>query len=137
VDWSNKDLRLRQRPGAQNLLGLVTFKFPNRFNVYLHDTPFGSAFHRAARDLSHGCVRVEEPEKLAEWVLRGQDGWTRNKIEKAMHGGVEVPVQFEHPIPVYLVYQTVWVRPDGTARFSEDLYGHDAAQLERLRAVES
>jgi L,D-transpeptidase YcbB len=129
VDWRDTDLRLRQRPGAANLLGLVAFRFPNRFDVYLHDTPFDSEFHRAARAFSHGCVRVEEPEALAEWVLRGQDDWTRKRIEEAMHGGVERTVRLEHPIPVHIVYQTVWVGDDGTVRFADDLYGHDVNQL--------
>jgi murein L,D-transpeptidase YcbB/YkuD len=137
VNWKDEDLRLRQRPGAGNLLGLVTFKFPNRFNVYIHDTPFDSAFHRAARDLSHGCVRIEKPEELAEWVLKGQDAWTRRRIEEAMHAGVEQTVKIERPIPVYLVYQTVWVAPDGSALFSDDLYGHDATQLARLAGKSS
>jgi murein L,D-transpeptidase YcbB/YkuD len=132
VDWSDKDLRLRQRPGATNLLGLVTFRFPNRYNVYIHDTPYDSAFHRAARDLSHGCVRIEQPEDLAHWVLKGQEGWTRGRVEAAMHGGVERRVKLEHPVPVYIVYQTAWVADDGSVRFSEDLYGHDSAQLALL-----
>ncbi len=136
VDWRDTDLRLRQRPGAANLLGLVAFRFPNRFDVYLHDTPFDSEFHRAARALSHGCVRLEEPEPLAEWVLRGQDEWTRKRIEEAMHGGVERTVRLEHPIPVHIVYQTVWVGDDGSVRFAEDLYGHDANQLAILARKE-
>jgi L,D-transpeptidase YcbB len=136
VNWSDDDLRLRQRPGAANLLGLVTFKFPNPFDVYIHDTPFDSAFHRAARAVSHGCVRVEEPEALAEWVLRDDGGWTRTRIEEAMHGGVERAVRLEHPIPVHIVYQTVWVADDGSVRFAEDLYGHDARQLAILARKE-
>jgi L,D-transpeptidase YcbB len=129
VDWSDSDLRLRQRPGAANVLGLVKFAFPNRFNVYLHDTPEDAMFHRASRDLSHGCVRVEKPEELAAWVLRGRREWTRAHIEKAMHAGVEQRVGVEPPIPVYLVYQTAWAQADGTVSFSEDIYGHDAAQV--------
>jgi murein L,D-transpeptidase YcbB/YkuD len=136
VNWSDDDLRLRQRPGAANLLGLVTFKFPNPFDVYIHDTPFDSAFHRAARAVSHGCVRVEQPEALAEWVLREQGGWTRPRIEEAMHGGVERAVRLEHSIPVHIVYQTVWVGDDGAVRFAEDLYGHDATQLAILARKE-
>jgi murein L,D-transpeptidase YcbB/YkuD len=133
VDWNDPELRLRQRPGATNALGLVKFAFPNRFNVYLHDTPNDTAFHRAARDLSHGCVRVEKPLELAEWVLKGQPEWTREKIEAAMHAGTEKHVKLERPIPVYLVYQTAWVDDDGQLRFLDDLYGHDAAQLSLLK----
>jgi murein L,D-transpeptidase YcbB/YkuD len=133
VDWSDPELRLRQRPGAQNALGLVKFAFPNRYNVYLHDTPNDSAFHRAARDLSHGCVRVEKPLELAQWVLKNQAEWTREKIDAAMHAGTEKHVKLEQPIPVYLIYQTAWVNDDGQLTFLDDLYGHDAAQLELLK----
>lgn len=132
VDWRDENLRLRQRPGAANTLGLVKFAFPNRFNVYLHDTPYESDFHRAARDRSHGCVRIEEPAELAQWVLKGQDDWTRERIEAAMHAGKEERVEIERPIPVYLIYQTVWVAEDGSVRFSGDPYDRDAAQLRLL-----
>jgi murein L,D-transpeptidase YcbB/YkuD len=132
VDWNDGDLRLRQRPGARNALGFVKFAFPNRYNVYLHDTPNDSAFHRAARDLSHGCVRVEKPLELAEWVLKGQSEWTREKIQAAMHAGSEKHVKVEQPIPVYLIYQTAWVDEAGQVKFLDDLYGHDAAQLRLL-----
>jgi murein L,D-transpeptidase YcbB/YkuD len=129
VDWSDEDLQLRQRPGAANTLGLVKFAFPNKFDVYLHDTPEESPFHRAARDLTHGCIRVEKPLELAEWVLRGQREWTRGRIETAMHGGVERQVTVEPPIPVHLIYQTAWADEDGTVSFSDDLYGYDSAQI--------
>jgi len=129
VDWNDEEIRLRQRPGERNALGLVKFAFPNRFNVYLHDTPDDDAFHRASRDLSHGCVRVEKPVELAQWVLRGQSEWTPERIQAAMHAGTEKHVKLAQPIPVYLAYQTAWVADDGTVLFTEDLYGHDAAQL--------
>jgi L,D-transpeptidase YcbB len=132
IDWNDPDLRLRQRPGAKNALGFVKFAFPNRYNVYLHDTPNDSAFHRAARDLSHGCVRVEKPLELAEWVLKGQSEWPREKIDAAMHAGTEKHVKLEQPIPVYLIYQTAWVDEGGRLQFLDDLYGHDAAQLRLL-----
>jgi murein L,D-transpeptidase YcbB/YkuD len=129
VDWSDEDLQLRQRPGAANTLGLVKFAFPNPFNVYLHDTPEESPFHRAARDLTHGCIRVEKPVELAEWVLRGQREWTRQRIEAAMHAGVERQVQVEPQVPVHLIYQTAWGDEGGTVSFSDDLYGYDSAQV--------
>jgi murein L,D-transpeptidase YcbB/YkuD len=132
VDWNDEDLRLRQRPGAENILGLVKFVFPNRFHVYLHDTPFESDFHRAARDKSHGCVRMEEPVELARWVLRGQNQWNRKRIEEAMHAGTEEQVEIEKPVPVYLIYQTAWVAENGSVRFSDDPYDYDAAQLALL-----
>jgi murein L,D-transpeptidase YcbB/YkuD len=135
VNWTDKDLRLRQRPGATNVLGLVTFAFPNRFNVYIHDTPYESEFHRASRDLSHGCVRVDKPEELAQWVLSGQNEWNRKAIDAAMHSGTQQRVEIEQPIPVYLIYQTAWVREDGAVWFADDPYGHDAAQLALLDKV--
>jgi murein L,D-transpeptidase YcbB/YkuD len=134
VDWSADlgELRLRQRPGGRNSLGLVKFAFPNRFNIYLHDTPFDSDFHKGSRDFSHGCVRVEKPVELVQWALAGQKEWTRKRIEAAMHAGRERRVTLARPVPVYLVYQTAWATQAGEVSFSEDLYGHDAAQIELL-----
>jgi murein L,D-transpeptidase YcbB/YkuD len=132
--------RFRQRPGASNSLGLVKFMFPNQFNVYLHDTPADSLFERAARSFSHGCVRVEQPTALAEYVLRDQPEWTKERIEAAMHAGTEKHVKLKAPIPVYLGYWTARVRTDGTVQFRKDVYGTDRRQvallndrLERLR----
>jgi L,D-transpeptidase YcbB len=132
--------RFRQRPGTSNALGLVKFMFPNQFNVYLHDTPADSLFERASRSLSHGCVRVEEPEKLAAYVLRGQPEWTADRIREAMHGAEERTVKLKHPIPVYLGYWTTRVAADGSVQFRKDVYGIEgrlsaklAERLERMR----
>jgi murein L,D-transpeptidase YcbB/YkuD len=133
--------RFRQRPGASNSLGFVKFMFPNQFNVYLHDTPADSLFARATRSFSHGCVRIEKPEELAEYVLRDQPDWTQEKIEAAMHGGQEKTVRLRAPLPVYLGYWTARVSPDGFAQFRRDIYGIDqrqaallAAMLEKIKA---
>jgi murein L,D-transpeptidase YcbB/YkuD len=91
--------------------------------VYLHDTPADSLFERASRSLSHGCVRLEEPEKLAAYVLRDQPEWTADRIREAMLGGEERTVKLKRPIPVYLGYWTSRVSVDGTMQFRKDVYG--------------
>jgi L,D-transpeptidase YcbB len=135
-----KAYRFRQRPGTDNSLGLVKFMFPNQFNVYLHDTPADSLFDRAARSFSHGCVRVEDPVALAQYVLRDQPEWTRERIAEAMHSDEEETVRLKSPIPVYLGYWTARVRPDNTVQFRKDVYDIDgrlagklADRLDRLR----
>ena len=126
------DYRFRQRPGGGNALGLVKFMFPNEFNVYLHDTPADSLFARASRSFSHGCVRVEQPEALAEYLLKDRAEWTRETIAAAMHAGEEQTVKLREPVPVYIGYWTVDVTPDGKAAFLPDVYGLDARQAAAL-----
>jgi L,D-transpeptidase YcbB len=126
--------RFRQRPGTSNALGLVKFMFPNQFNVYLHDTPADSLFARASRSFSHGCVRVEQPAKLAEYVLRDQPEWTPERITEAMHGADEHVVKLKAGIPVYLGYWTARVAPDGVVQFRKDVYGIDGRQTAKLAA---
>ena len=103
IDWSDteslKQLSVRQRPGAQNALGRVKFLFPNPYEVYLHDTPSDSLFSRQGRALSHGCVRVEEPETLANYVLRGYTEWPTERILTAMHSGDEQHVKLKAGFP--------------------------------------
>jgi L,D-transpeptidase YcbB len=123
--------RFRQRPGASNSLGLVKFVFPNQFNVYLHDTPADGLFGRARRSFSHGCVRLSEPEKLAQYVLGDQPAWTPERIDEAMHSGQERTVKLARPIRVYLGYWTARVSADGLLQFSDDVYGIDARQTAR------
>lgn len=128
-------LRVRQRPGPWNSLGLVKFIFPNDQAVYLHDTPATEQFSRARRDFSHGCVRVERPVDLAEWALRDRPEWTRDRIVDAMQRGVNRTVTLPRPIPVILFYTTTIADPaEGTVRFFEDIYGHDARLLRALEA---
>ena len=126
------DYKFRQRPGSGNALGLVKFMFPNEFNVYLHDTPADSLFARASRSFSHGCVRVEQPQALAEYLLKDRAEWTRETITEAMHAGVERTVKLREPVPVYIGYWTVDVTPDGKATFLPDVYGLDARQAAAL-----
>ena len=129
------DYRFRQRPGSSNSLGLVKFMFPNSFNVYLHDTPADSLFARATRSFSHGCVRVEFPEKLAQYVLASQPEWTSERISEAMHAGTEKTVKLSRSLPVYLGYWTTRVSADGILQFRDDLYGIDKRQMTLLTGV--
>ena len=117
---------IRQRPGEKNALGRVKFLFPNSFNIYLHDTPVKSLFEKDKRAYSHGCIRLKEPEKLANYVLRNQPEWTPEKIEDAMNAGKERFVKVKNPIPVLITYYTAWVDDNGQLNFREDIYGHDA-----------
>jgi murein L,D-transpeptidase YcbB/YkuD len=129
---SASDYKFRQRPGGSNALGLVKFMFPNEFNVYLHDTPADSLFARATRSFSHGCVRVEQPQALAEYLLKDRAEWTTQTIETAMNAGEERTVKLREPVPVTIGYWTVDVTPDGKAAFLPDVYGLDARQAATL-----
>jgi murein L,D-transpeptidase YcbB/YkuD len=138
VDWDDAEqlrrLAFRQRPGPGNALGHVKFLFPNPFNVYLHDTPADKLFARAGRAFSHGCVRVEEPEALARYILRGYPEWDDDRILSAMAAGVERHVALNEPIPVHIVYFTAWVDDNGGLHFQPDVYGYDRAQQAIARA---
>ena len=131
-------LRVRQRPGADNALGLVKFVFPNDVNVYMHGTPAPELFKHARRDFSHGCIRVADPVGLAEWVLAEKPDWNRDRIVEAMHASDSMRVTLDRPIRVVLFYLTAVVLPeDDTLHFAEDLYGHDARLDGYLRAAGS
>jgi murein L,D-transpeptidase YcbB/YkuD len=128
------ELLLRQRPGPSNALGLIKFDFPNAHDIYMHDTPAAALFSRSRRDFSHGCVRVEDPVRLAEWVLTDDPAWTRDEILAAMNGSRTFEVKLPQPVQVLMFYLTAMVRPeDASIRFAEDIYGHDA-RLDRALA---
>ena len=127
-------LRLRQRPGPRNALGLVKFVFPNSFDVFMHDTPARTLFARARRDFSHGCIRLEKAGDLAEWVLRAESGWPRERIDGAIQGPESISVALKHPLPVWMMYSTAVVLENGEVHFFEDLYGEDANLEKELAA---
>jgi murein L,D-transpeptidase YcbB/YkuD len=126
-------LFVRQKPGPRNSLGLAKFIFPNHENVYMHGTPATQLFSRTRRDFSHGCIRVEDPARLAEWVLRDVPGWTRERIEAAMQAERPTRVNLREPLMVVLFYDTVHVNSEGVVHFVGDIYGHDRA-LDRALA---
>ena len=137
VDWTSDEatrgLRFRQRPGAQNALGLVKFMFPNHFNVYLHDTPGDKLFFKDKRTFSHGCIRIEDPVALAKYVLRDQPQWTDAEIQEAMYARREQHVKLKTPLPVHIGYWTAWVEPDGkTVTYTDDPYQIDPMHAKEL-----
>ena len=123
-------LLIRQRPGPDNALGLVKFEFPNRYDVYMHDTPAKSLFSRSRRDFSHGCIRVEDAAALASWALKDEPEWTPENIRAAMNGEETIRVNIKNPIPVLILYGTAVVLENSEVEFYNDIYGYDAA-LER------
>jgi murein L,D-transpeptidase YcbB/YkuD len=113
--------RIRQKPGDKNALGLVKFMFPNTFSIYMHDTPEDELFAKDIRAFSHGCIRLEKPEEMAQWAL----GWSAEQVREAMHNGRDDRhVNLKQKIPVYIVYFTTFMR-DGRLHFGNDLYGRD------------
>jgi L,D-transpeptidase YcbB len=117
-------LRIRQRPGPRNALGKVKFVFPNEQNIYLHYTPSIELFARDRRDFSHGCIRVEEPLALAEFVMQGMPDWPRERIVAAMDRGESTTVRVASPVRVLIAYGTALVT-QGAIHFLQDIYGQD------------
>ncbi|MBX2972422.1 MAG: L,D-transpeptidase family protein [Flavobacteriales bacterium] len=118
---------IRQKPGAGNALGRVKFLFPNDYSIYFHDTPSKGGFVRESRAFSHGCIRLNEPQRLAEYLLRNDSTWTTEKIAAAMNKKSETWVRLKdaEKRPVTIGYFTAWVGTDGRVYFCDDVYGHD------------
>jgi L,D-transpeptidase YcbB len=132
IDWSKfgpdrLPFRFRQDPGPENPLGRFKFLFPNKFDVYLHDTPERWLFARAVRDFSHGCIRIEKPLDLAEIVLREDPEWDRTRLEQALEEEKTRVIRVRKPIPVHVLYWTAWLADDGRMEFRRDIYARDAA----------
>lgn len=123
MEWSNG--LVRQRSGPDNALGLVKFLFPNSYNIYLHDTPSKSLFSQSSRAFSHGCIRLSDAEKLANYLLKNDTAWTAEKIYTAMHLGKEEFVTLKKQEAVFIVYFTAWVDSEGQLNFRKDLYNRD------------
>jgi L,D-transpeptidase YcbB len=124
MEWYGNTVR--QKPGRNNSLGLVKFLFPNDYNIYLHDTPAKSLFSEDKRAFSHGCIRLAQPFKLAQYLLRDYPTWDSARIIKAMNSGKEQFVAVKEMVPVYIGYFTAWVDNYGELNFRDDVYGHDA-----------
>jgi L,D-transpeptidase YcbB len=126
---------IRQKPGPKNALGTIAFRFPNPYNVYLHDTPAKNLFEREARYFSHGCMRVEFPTKLALLLLANQDGgaWTEQRINAVIATRVQTFIDLKAPIPVHITYLTAWAERDGTVHFRPDAYRRDPALKQAMR----
>jgi L,D-transpeptidase YcbB len=123
---------INQLPGKDNPLGKVKFLFPNSFDIYLHDTPNKSLFKEKNRALSHGCIRVADPEKLAQYLLRNHSDWTPEKIHQAMNSNKEQTVAVSNPEPVQINALTAWTDATGKINFRNDLSGHDTDAMARL-----
>lgn len=125
---------IRQLPGDKNQLGKIKFLFPNSFNIYFHDTPFKDLFKQDRRAFSHGCIRLSEPVKLAEFLLTDKPEWTREKIDSAMNSKQEKYVRVKNPVPVLIYYYTAWVDDNNILQFRDDIYGHDRRLAQKLFA---
>jgi L,D-transpeptidase YcbB len=123
---------IRQLPGPANSLGLVKFLFPNNYNIYFHDTPNRNLFSQSSRSFSHGCIRIAEPKKMAQYLLRTDSSWTNEKIDSAMHLKKEKWVPLKKSVPVFIVYFTAWVDKDGQLNFRKDIYKHDEKMAMKL-----
>jgi murein L,D-transpeptidase YcbB/YkuD len=119
------DNMVRQKPGPRNSLGLVKFLFPNSYSIYFHDTPSKSLFGKDNRAFSHGCVRLAEPKKLAQYLLRNNPEWTSAKIDAAMNAGQEKYVTLKKSVPVLIAYLTAFVARDGKLNLRNDVYNMD------------
>jgi L,D-transpeptidase YcbB len=137
IDWSKYEpgrlpFRFRQDPGPENPLGRFKFLFPNKFDVYLHDTSTPWLFARAIRNFSHGCVRIERPLDLAEFLLREDPVWNREKLMEALEDLTTRVIRVRKPIAVHVLYWTAWLGDDGKMQFREDIYSRDAAIVRAL-----
>ncbi|ACL05167.1 ErfK/YbiS/YcfS/YnhG family protein [Desulfatibacillum aliphaticivorans] len=140
VDWkalgpNNFPYRLRQKPGPGNALGRIKFMFPNKHNVYIHDTPSHDLFAKSQRNFSSGCIRIQDPIGLAEYLLKDAPGWNREAIEDAVDNKIEKTVSLSRPIPVHIMYFTAFGDTRGAVHFRNDIYGRDARLLEALDSL--
>ena len=137
VDWSqvgaeNFPYHIVQDPGRANAMGRVKFMFPNRYSVYLHDTPSKYLFKRQVRMFSSGCIRIAKPVELAQYLLRDKKGWDQKRIQEAMHREKVLYVNLSEPVPIHLTYLTAWVDGQGNVVFYNDIYKRDRAYERRL-----
>lgn len=129
--WGPEAVRyqFRQDPGPHNALGVIRFDMPNKFVVYLHDTPTKTLYGQFERTYSSGCIRTQSYLDVAEWVLSAQAGWTRAGIEQGIAAGRSRTIKLAQPIPIHLLYLTAWVE-NGVVNFRNDVYGRDKTAVD-------
>jgi murein L,D-transpeptidase YcbB/YkuD len=110
----------------------VKFLFPNSFDIYLHDTPAKSLFGKSKRAFSHGCIRLADAQKMAEYLLRNDPEWDAAKIQEAMESNEQKVVKLKNKAEVFITYHTAWVDEEGRLNFRDDVYGHDKKIMKRL-----
>ncbi len=131
IDWTkiskeHLPYKLRQEPGPLNALGRVKIMFPNKFSIYLHDTPRQELFQKTARDFSSGCIRVEKPVELVAYLLGNDPRWSLEKIRARMEGGERQVIYLPEQVPIHIIYQTAWGDEDGRIHFRNDIYDRDS-----------
>jgi murein L,D-transpeptidase YcbB/YkuD len=131
----NRLYRIRQDPGPLNALGEVKFMLPNPYDVYLHDTPSRDLFAKTSRAFSSGCIRIEKPLALAEYLLAGDPAWSPERIRSVIAKGRETTIWLKDPVPVHILYWTAFVDDDGVVQFRPDIYGRDQAVQRALDAA--
>ena len=132
---SNFPFSIKQPPGSRNALGRVKFMFPNKHNIYLHDTPAKKLFFKERRAYSHGCVRVQDPMALAEALIAPQKDDAGAYIQRLLAKSREITVNLQEPVPVHLTYRTAWIDDAGVAQYRSDVYGRDRRILAALEAA--
>ena len=139
VDWSTvtpkhlSQVKMIQNPGDENPLGKVRVIMENPYNIYLHDTNHREMFDKDERALSSGCIRVSEPEKLADFILNRNEDWTWARMEKMIDSGKMRDIPTKESLPVFVTYQTVWLDSEGRLVYGTDVYGQDAKLAEMLK----
>jgi murein L,D-transpeptidase YcbB/YkuD len=135
IDWDRVDIRtlgFRQPPGPDNVLGVVKFLFPNKHDVYMHDTPQRFLFNKEVRAESHGCMRVQNPDEFATVLLKHDRSWSQANTEHQIRTANDSGIALKNRIPVYITYFTAWANPDGSLSTYRDIYGHDARMARAL-----
>jgi murein L,D-transpeptidase YcbB/YkuD len=128
INWYSEDAinyQFKQDAGDFNSLGSIRINFPNKHQVYMHDTPQKNLFGEDFRFHSSGCVRVQNVRELVTWLLQGTPGWSRQEIDGAIRSGEQQNVKVAPPVPLYWVYVTAWATPDGVVQFRDDIYNRD------------
>jgi murein L,D-transpeptidase YcbB/YkuD len=138
INWYSEEAvnyRFKQDPGSFNSLGSIRINFPSAHGVYMHDTPDKNLFGEGFRFHSSGCVRVQNVRELVTWLLMGVPGWSRSEIEQVIRSGERKDAKVNPAVPLYWVYITAWVTPDGVVQFRDDIYNKDGlGQYARTQA---